>query len=158
MNSVLHLNQSLPAIKFKTIIPFAVALALAAAGFTPGLAETPWWARDFDFGFLQHSSAPRFDLKENDKQLMVSTEIPGFEPTDINVEVTRDSLSIKAKKSGGEAGDSHEQVTFERSLRLPTEIDPEQAEASLKNGVLKVMLPKSAPEKIAVRKLTIKTN
>ena len=166
MNAVLHLTDTLPQIKFKTIIPFAVALALAGAGLVPGFAQSeittersysPWWARDFEFGFFSPIPlTPRFNLNETDKQVLVSTEVPGFESSDINIEVTKDRLFIKGKRAAAEG--PSEQVSFERSISLPSEIDPDLAEANLKNGVLKLVLPKSAPEKIAVRKLTIKTN
>jgi HSP20 family protein len=157
------------------IIPLVTALSLAVCGPLPAFAESPipvgralsslvpWWASDMDFGFFhQNASSPRFDWKETDKQFIVSTEVPGFEPTDINVEVTKDTLTIRGKRASDEVSskesESSQQITFQRSMALPAEVDPDQAEATLKNGVLKMILPKSSPEKIAARKLTIKTN
>lgn len=90
------------------------------------------------------------DLYETAKDLRLSVEIPGVDQKDINLSVTSDSVTISAERSSTEEsteGQYHwresSSGSFYRSIQLPVEVKPEEAKATLKNGVLKVTLPRA---------------
>lgn len=109
--------------------------------------------------------APPLDVRETEKQIEVSAELPGFEEKDIRVTLEQGVLTIEAERSSEheeadeERGFRHvERVRghFRRALRLGAELDEESVAASYRNGVLTVTLPKLAgPE---VRTIPVSTN
>jgi HSP20 family protein len=93
--------------------------------------------------------APRIETSETDEEISVSAELPGIDEKDIDVTLGGDVLTIRARKeaeSEEEDRDYHlterSYGTFQRTLRLPFAVDPEGAEASFKNGVLTITIPK----------------
>ncbi len=94
--------------------------------------------------------AGTLDLYETAEDLRLSVEIPGVEEKDINLSVTNDSVTISAERSTIEEspeGQYHWRESssgrFYRSIQLPVEVKPDKAKATLKNGVLKVTLPRA---------------
>jgi HSP20 family molecular chaperone IbpA len=89
------------------------------------------------------------DVREEDEAYAVRCEVPGFEPSEVHVELTNDVLTIRAERtSEGERTRRTQSVRFERPL------DRDAVQAELKNGVLTVTLRKSAaarPRRIEVR-------
>jgi HSP20 family molecular chaperone IbpA len=86
--------------------------------------------------------------------------MPGVNEKQMNVDLDKDVLTIRGEvtledSSGHELTYSdHRPADFQRSFRLSDEIDTEKIEASLKNGVLRLYLPKAAvakPRKILVK-------
>jgi HSP20 family protein len=93
---------------------------------------------------------PEIDVKETDKEIRVSAELPGLDEKDIHVSVSDGVLSIE-----GEKHEEHEQDegdfyhrserrygAFRRVIPLPAEVNAEGAAAKFKKGVLKITLPK----------------
>ena len=97
--------------------------------------------------------APHMDVSETDKEIRIQTELPGVNENDIDVSLNEDVLTIRAEKKQ-ERREEREGVhlrersfgTFQRSLRLPFQVDAEQVQARFENGVLHVSLPKTAPQ------------
>jgi len=81
------------------------------------------------------------ELKENEKEVVVRAEVPGFEATDLNVELRNNFLFIRAGKKHEEKGELAEWA-YERVVELPVETDPAKAAATYRNGVLELHLPK----------------
>ena len=106
---------------------------------------------------------PQINASETDKELRITAELPGVSENDIDVTVDDDLLTIRAEKKV-ERKDEKENYhfversygVFQRSLRLPFSVEPEQVQARFENGVLTVTLPKLQGEqharKIAVQK------
>jgi len=97
--------------------------------------------------------------REND-QLVAEAEIPGFRMEDIELYATEDTLTLRGRRDvrepeGAEAIRVERSVnSFERSLRLPVEINPDSVEATLVNGVLRVNLPlaeASLPKRVHIQ-------
>jgi len=91
---------------------------------------------------------------------VVRAEIPGVDAKDIDVSATRDSLTIKGERKPApveEARGWHRRErdhgVFNRSISLPTPVDPDKIRASYVNGVLEVVLPKA--EESRARKVKI---
>jgi HSP20 family protein len=91
--------------------------------------------------------------------LKLRVELPGLSDKDVDISVTANVLSLKAarKTEAPEGYTSHRRerssFSFTQSYELPTRIDPDKVEASLKQGVLTLTLPKAVevqPKKITV--------
>ncbi len=97
-------------------------------------------------------------VHEDKDNLQVSAELPGVTREDVNIELGDDVLSLSAtRKVAGattEAGTAAEQtVTYARSFSLPYAVQADKVSAELKDGVLRLTLPKAEalkPRKIAV--------
>ncbi|NIX77452.1 Hsp20/alpha crystallin family protein [Microvirga terricola] len=93
---------------------------------------------------------PRVNVSETENEMLISAEMPGVSEKDIDVNLENDMLTIRAEKKferKEEKEDFHfverSFGTFQRSLRLPYMINPDQVKASFENGVLMIHLPKS---------------
>jgi HSP20 family protein len=104
---------------------------------------------------------PNIEITETDKALEVSAEMPGLERDDVNISIDDDTLTIRGeKKVEQDQKDKNVQLServygaFLRVLQLPPGIDPSTVEATMSNGVLKIVIPKPAkpePKKIEVK-------
>mgnify|MGYP001057397546 CR=1 FL=1 len=107
--------------------------------------------------FGEDAWVPSLDLSETDKEFIVRAELPGVDPKEIEVTVNRDLLTIRGERrqEREEKDENFRRVerfygSFCRSLRLPTEVRADEAEASYDKGVLRIRLPKS-PEYVPTR-------
>jgi HSP20 family protein len=85
---------------------------------------------------------------------VVKAEVPGLEPKDIDISLTGGVLTIKGEKKQEkeEKDENYHRIersygTFTRSVRVPQEVQSDKIEATYKNGVLKITLPKSEEAK-----------
>jgi HSP20 family protein len=99
------------------------------------------------------------DMTEDDKEVVVRVELPGFEPEDIDVRVSGDTLTIQAEHAQGKEGRQEEAGRWYRSFRgsitLEAHLDTSKVEVTYRNGVLEVHLPRSEqarPRRIEVRR------
>lgn len=104
---------------------------------------------------------PDLDVSETDKELIVRAEVPGIDKDDIDITLTDGLLTIKGEKKHEteEKEENYHRVerrygSFARTLRLPGEIEYDKIDASYKDGVLKLVIPK--PEKAAAKRIEIK--
>ena len=108
-----------------------------------------------------NAAALGVDIYETGTEYIVKAAIPGVEPSDVDISVEDDVLTIKgeSKKEQGEAGDNWIRRelsfgSFQRSLRLPPTIEAEKAQATFENGVLKLTLPKRPEARARSIKIT----
>ena len=103
------------------------------------------------------------NVSETENEIRITAELPGVTEQDIDISLDDDVLTIRGEKKfeqsqGGEKENFHfverSYGTFQRSLRLPYPIDPEQVRASFDNGVLTITLPKTA-QKERTRRIQI---
>ena len=104
---------------------------------------------------------PAFDVSETEKEYVISGEIPGIEPKDLEVTLTDGILTVKGEKKqeSEEKEENYHRVerhygSFQRSFRLPENIKRDDLDASYKDGILKLTLPKS--EQSEVKKIEVK--
>ena len=97
---------------------------------------------------------PTVDIYENDDQIVVKADLPGVEKKDIHVDVKNNMLTIKGERSSESESKKqnfyHRERAlgkFERSLTLPSKVDTEKINASYKDGVLKIEIPKPESQK-----------
>jgi len=92
---------------------------------------------------------PPVDVVETEGELVVNVEIPGVDPKDLDVSLSEGTLFIKGEKKP-EPEEKQEDYLhlerdygpFTRSIRLPAKVQSDKINASYKNGVLTVVLPK----------------
>lgn len=129
------------------------------------------WTKDF--GVPQNiwtgsGAWPRVNISETDKELRVTAELPGVEQKDIDITLTGGDLVIKGEKKSesdekkDDKGRSYQRVErsfglFERRMTLPFEVETSKIDATFKDGVLTLVLPKPAEAQKASRKIEIKS-
>jgi len=102
---------------------------------------------------------PAVDIYDRKDALVLLADIPGAEAGSVDVRYEHDVLTITARVKG-ESFEGYEAVMSEyrageyyRAFTLTEDIDAEKIEASVKNGVLRLVLPKS--EKAKPKKITV---
>ncbi len=97
---------------------------------------------------------PSLDVSETDSEYMVKVEVPGIDPKDINISLMNNLLTIKGEKKHEkeEKEENYHLVersygSFTRTIRLPSQVQNDKINATYKNGVLKVVLPKTEEAK-----------
>jgi HSP20 family protein len=90
---------------------------------------------------------PPIEVSEHEGQLHVHAELPGVKPEDVKVEVTNDSLVLRGErkserehKIGGAYRSERRYGEFYREIPLPEGVNPENAKAQFRNGVLEISL------------------
>ena len=119
--------------------------------------DSPAWPRMRGWQF------PAVNVKQSDKDVIVTADIPGTEEEDVNIEVGDTFVDISGERKEEikqeDEGYFHQEVrygSFARRVPLPTEVNADKAEAMIKNGQLILVLPKLAPEKPKVTKIKVK--
>ena len=99
-------------------------------------------------------SAPAVDLYEEKDEIVAKIELPGMEKDDIEVNITDHRLTVKGEKKKEKEIKEENYYRSERSygsfiraLDLPKEVQAEKAQASFKDGVLEIRLPKTEEAK-----------
>lgn len=94
------------------------------------------------------------DMFETDNELVVTSALPGVKAEDLQITITGDALCIKAdikSESSADTASWHRQErrygSCSRSLTLPVAVQSDKAEASLRDGVLRLTLPKAEEAK-----------
>ncbi len=102
---------------------------------------------------------PRVDVSENDKEIVVTAEVPGMDENDVEVSFKDGILTIKGEKRAEkeEKDRRYHRIertygSFRRDIEMPCEVEEDKITATYKKGELTVVLPKSTrPEVIGKR-------
>jgi HSP20 family protein len=91
--------------------------------------------------------APPVDIEEQDDAYVIEAEVPGVRKDDVNIELISNELmitgEIKEREREGILRKRTRRIgRFEYRVRLPEQVDPDNVEAKLKDGVLSVRVPK----------------
>ena len=121
-------------------------------------APQAWWGRRLWEG----EWTPAVDVAETPEQIMVKAELPGIDPKEINISMTRDILTIKGEKKSEREEKKENYLlverscgSFSRSLALPTAVNADKIEAKFEKGVLTITCPKR--EVVKPKDIKIKT-
>ena len=103
---------------------------------------------------------PAVDIKETDKAFIITADVPGVDPKDIEVNMENGVLTIRGerKEEKEEEKEGYKRIervrgTFYRRFTLPDTADAEKISARSKNGVLEITIPKQ--EKVQPRKIEV---
>jgi len=103
---------------------------------------------------------PRVDIFENKDSLFLVADMPGVDEGTVDIELEKNVLTINGRVENGRIKDAalmyseYEIGDYERVFTLSDEIDRDKIVATVKNGVLRLELPKAEkvkPKKIAVQ-------
>ena len=107
-------------------------------------------------------SSMGIDVEDRDDEFVVTADVPGFEKDEIDVRMVDGSLSIEAKReeSTEDRGDSYirserEHRSLHEQVRIPEPVREDDVEATLRNGVLTLRLPKAEPKDTGGRRIEI---
>lgn len=107
--------------------------------------------------------APQVDIFEDADGIKLHADLPGIEQKDIDIQVDRGTLTVKGERKlqNEEKKENYHRIErsygmFSRSFGLPDYADTEHVEASFKNGVLEVKIPKKAEKKPKQIKVEVK--
>ena len=133
------------------------------------------WARDYERAidaalrtpFLTEEEdrlmSPRVDVSETDKSIEVSADLPGVDEKDIKVELRNGVLWLSGEKRCASKEESKNLYrseryfgAFERGISLPCDVEKGKVDASYKDGVLKVTLPKTPAAREEVTQIKVK--
>jgi HSP20 family protein len=133
--------------------------ALRAPFGRAGVDLAPFWGHDVSFG-----KVPAVDFVDDEKAYVVTAELPGMSENDVDVKYTDGVLTIRGEKKEEKEEKKKDYYlserrygSFQRAFQVPNGIAAEKIDATFKDGVLTVTMPKS-PEavknekKIAIKK------
>ncbi len=105
---------------------------------------------DFSRSLNQWAQSPQVDFEDDEAAYFISVEMPGTKAEDLNVEISENVLRISGEKRQRREDKSSDRSVrerrygrFERTIRLPKNINEDEIEASFEDGVLDIMIPKS---------------
>lgn len=110
--------------------------------------------------FAPGNGWPHVEVVDRDSEVRVIAELPGLEEKDVEIRVEDDVLVLRGEKRN-EFEDAERQYSersygrFERHIALPTEVDDERANATFRNGVLRVTLPKTERARQQAKRIPI---
>jgi HSP20 family protein len=111
--------------------------------------------------FPQRTAFPALDLAESSRELVVMAELPGVKKEDVRVTLQDGVLNISGErhqKTLPEESRWHrtevESGKFHRSVELPTAVDESAVSAELKDGILRIVVPKA--EEVRPREIKVK--
>jgi HSP20 family protein len=106
---------------------------------------------------------PSTDVTETDNSVDVSIELPGMTEKDIDISLSSDAMTIRGEKKveheekrKGVYMSERSYGSFYRTVPLPAGVDADKADATFKNGVLTVSLPKTAEAQAKVKHIPVK--
>jgi HSP20 family protein len=115
---------------------------------------------DFRFPVLPRTAkeVPFIELSETEKALIVKAELPGLSPEDMDISITDDKLTIRGdfKEDRVDEGEGYQGRVrrygrFTRTIQLPCRILMDDVEATYKDGILNIVMPKCRVEAREVR-------
>jgi len=106
------------------------------------LSKEPKWEEEIDAELT-------VDVYQTPTDIIVQTMVAGVQPDNLNISITRDMITIRGKREENQSIDKDNFFvqelywgSFSRTISLPEEVDPEEAEAIEKHGLLIIKLPK----------------
>ncbi len=114
------------------------------------------------FGTRSSHAFPAINVWEDAERLHIEAELPGLRLEELEILLAGDALTIQGERRSeqDEEATRHrvERMTgsFRRVVQLPFEVDADAVEATLRDGVLQLMLPKSA--RVKARRVPVKAS
>lgn len=129
-----------------------------------------WRTLDFPFARLMTAplpdvAVPRVNMRDTDKAVEITVEVPGVGQEDIDISIENGALTIRAEaQEERESGDERYSMRevglarFERTIPIPEGLDIDNATAALRNGMLTISIPKSAGSQTSARRIDVSSS
>lgn len=111
--------------------------------------------------WLEQEGQLAVDVYQTESELVIQSAIAGVRPEDLDISIERDIITIEGerRKPFEESGDYFTQECywgkFSRKIILPVEVNPDKVEATLKEGVLTIRIPKILRERKRIIRVRI---
>lgn len=106
---------------------------------------------------------PPVDVYQTESEVVVVVEIPGVRGQEVELEVDGDRLTVRGEKSGRACPTEHSYSQleiacgqFERSVRLPAEVDPQGTTLSYEDGFIEIRMPRTTRRQERLIKITLR--
>ncbi|HUS49067.1 MAG TPA: Hsp20/alpha crystallin family protein [Candidatus Paceibacterota bacterium] len=107
--------------------------------------------------------SPHLDFVEKENNYELTIEVPGIEQKNIDIEITEDNTIVVKGEKIQEKEENKNEIhvseryygSFRRELKLPNRADADKINASYKNGILTIDIPKKEEEKPKIKKIEI---
>jgi HSP20 family protein len=123
--------------------------------------DQPAVRRQFRVGEDLGPSALSVDVVETGDTYVIKAAVPGVDPNDVEISVEEDVLTIRGEFTKQEESSEENYLrreirfgSFQRQLRLPPTVEPEKAQATFENGLLKLSIPKKPEARARSIKIT----
>ncbi len=105
---------------------------------------------------------PAIELKNTETEVILRVELPGIEAKDLDVQVSRDTVSIAGEYKAETKTETHQVIrsefrygSFKRVISLPNAVQNDQVQAEFKDGILTLTLPKLEADRPKVVKVNL---
>lgn len=120
-------------------------------------------SKEKEESWLESEGQLTIDVYQTPQEIIIKSAVAGVKPEDIDISIVNDMITIRGQRSQEETVKSDDYFyqecywgRFSRSVILPVEIDSDRVNASLKNGILTVKMPKL--DKAKIKKVKIKAD
>lgn len=110
-----------------------------------------------------HHWIPQLDVVENENEYLVALELPGLGKDDVSITLVENKLTIEGEKKQVEKAEDKQMHRverrygkFQRQIQLPDLVDQDKIDATFKDGILSITLPKS--EKAKPKTISVKVS
>jgi len=109
--------------------------------------------RPLELRSVPRGAFPAINIYDQGDAAVLTAEMPGVKPQDVELSVLHDTVTLKAQRKGAETGEDRyyrrERVAgdFVRTVTLPDPVNPDSVKAHYANGVLTVRMEKAAQAK-----------
>ena len=114
---------------------------------------------------LSSGSSIQVDVAVNEKEVIVTAELPGLDEGDLDLRVSEGMLVLSGEKKANREVDENGYLLrerifgrIERTVPLPDGIDADHAQARFKSGVLTVTIPKTAEAQTGAKRIPVRSN
>ena len=124
----------------------------------------PNFGHEFGVDFFEKGSYPKVNVMDSNKSIIIEAAVPGLTKSDIDIEVLDDILTIQGHKQLVSDGTEYRYVrrelkrsAFKRSFKLGENLNVEKIDASFKDGILILTIPKhkvqvqEKPKKVKIK-------
>ncbi|SPD73354.1 Molecular chaperone (modular protein) [uncultured Desulfobacterium sp.] len=110
------------------------------------------------------SGWPSVDVSESEHELLITAELPGVNKDNIEISMAENRITIRGEKKKEEEDRGRDYYrlersygSFQRSFNLPCEVETDKVDASFKDGVLQIRLPKNVEAQERVKKIKVRS-
>lgn len=100
-------------------------------------------------GLFERDWSPSIDVYDSDNEVLVKADIPGLKKDEMDISIHGDLLTIKGEKKRGNEVRKENYYraerfygSFNRTIQLPSEVEQDKVNATYKDGVLELKIPK----------------